>query len=295
MKYIMAQPAILRFEWETKAAVYALKKLGIKKEDIILLFSYVDETSNSVVNTLEHYGATTHLFSDTRTNDEKFYIPSLKPYLMYRYFSGVREPDSYLYMDSDVLIMDNIFTNMLLPDNNNWFGSDVGGYLNYDYITGCDKGLSILEGMANIVGTSTDWIKKNNENTIGGQYLIYNPNPDYFYKVYKDSVALWTYIKDIDTNYQKWCQEMVSTFWNMDVFDINPTKSDSMGFTWATDDYSTIWSNNILHNAGIIDDEGPEFFKGKFVNNYPSKKDLVTYSGKASDYYAETVMRALNY
>lgn len=295
MKYIMAQPAILRFEWETKAAVYALKKLGVAKKDIILLFSYVDDSSNSVVNNLEHYGATTHLFSDTRTNEEKFYIPSLKPYLMYRYFSNKREPDTYLYMDSDVLILDDTFTTMLLPNENNWFGSDVSGYLNYDYIAGCDKGEEILKGMADIVGIDPSWVKRINENTIGGQYLMYNPNPDYFYKVYKDSVALWSYIKDIDTNYQKWCQEMVSTLWNMGVFNISPVKSDSMEFTWSTDSYDTIWSNNILHNAGVIDDKGKEFFKGKFVNKYPSRDDLTISSGKASDYYAETLLRALNY
>ena len=261
----------------------------------ILLFSYVDNSSNAVVNELEHYGATTYLFSDTRSNEERIYIPSLKPYLMYKYFSQVKDKDTYLYMDSDVIILDDLFTDMIIPDTNHWFGSDVSGYLNYDYITGCDSGDTILKDMANIVGVSTEWIKSINNNTIGGQYLISDVNPDYFFKVYKDSTYLWSYIKDKDTNYQKWCQEMIATLWNMNNFGVIPTEADSMEFTWSTDPYSELQTHNILHNAGVIDDNGPEFFKGKFVDHIPTKEDLTINSGHASDFYAETVMRALNY
>ena len=38
MKYVMAQPAVPRFEWEVKVAIYGLLKAGVLKEDIIILF-----------------------------------------------------------------------------------------------------------------------------------------------------------------------------------------------------------------------------------------------------------------
>ena len=289
----MAQPAIKRFEWETKSATYALKQLGVNKEDIILLFSYVDYYSNNVVNELEKYGATTYLYADERTSEEKAYIPTLKPYLMYKYFSSVNDTDTYLYMDSDVLILDNLFTTMLAPDKHNWIGSNVGGYLNYDYIVGCENGEQILNEMANIVGVSPDWVKEINHNAIGAQYLINGVNPEYFHKVYKDSAILWSYIKDKDTNYQKWCQEMVATLWNMNVFDINPISEDAMTFSWSTDPYELTKSTSILHNAGIVDDSGKEFFKGIYVDSYPTPEQLTISSGNASDYYAKITKRAL--
>ena len=290
----MAQPAITRFEWETKVAVSALKKLGVNKEDIILVFSYVDKDSKKVSKTLDDFGATTFLFSDTRTNSERAYIPSLKPYLMYRYLSEVNDKDeTYVFMDSDVLITNNEFTNQLHPSNVSWYGSNVGGYLNYDYIVQCDKGDKILNEMANIVGVDPEWVKKINNNTIGAQYMINNPSYQYFYKTYKDSIKLWEYIEPIETNYQKWCQEMVATLWNMRVFDVEPKVAESMTFSWATDEYSRVAETNIFHNAGIVDNNGKEFFKGIYVDNYPSKRDLIINSGKGSDYYATEALSAL--
>ena len=100
MKYIMAQPAVLRFEQETQVCIHNLLKNGIDTEDIIILFSKHDD---SVVENIIKTGVNVHVYEDERFDFE--YIPSLKPYLMYRYLEEdiLRENETYFYMDSDVI------------------------------------------------------------------------------------------------------------------------------------------------------------------------------------------------
>ena len=146
MKYVMAQPAVPRFEWEVKVAIYGLLKAGVLKEDIVILFSRHEE---SVISEIKNIGVNVHVYSDDRVDFE--YIPSLKPYLMHRYLEEdvSRENETYFFMDSDVIVKEQPETDSHLRGV--WYGSDCGGYLNYDYIVQCDNGFNILKDMSEIV------------------------------------------------------------------------------------------------------------------------------------------------
>ena len=269
MKYVMSQPAVLRFEWEIEVAIYALFKIGIAKEDIVILFS---KHSDEVVKNIEKLGVNVHVYDDKRFDVS--YIPSIKPYLMYRYLEEdiSREDETYFFMDSDVIVKEQPEIDGHLRGV--WYGSDCGGYLNYDYIVQCDNGFNILKDMSEIVGVSIEDIKSMNNDSIGAQYIINKPSPEYFKKVYEDSIKLWKYIKDKDTNYQKWCQEMVATLWNMPLFDVMPRAKKEMEFTWATDSIEKWNKNKIYHNAGVTEDMKDMFFKGDYINKDPFNEDF---------------------
>ena len=269
MKYIMAQPAVLRFEWEIQICIHNLLKNGIDKEDIIILFSKHDD---SVVENITKTGVNVHVYEDERFDFE--YIPSLKPYLMYRYLEedNLRENETYFYMDSDVIFREIPDYSKIETNYSHWCGSDCNGYLNYDYIIQCEKGKEILEGMANIIGISVDDIYNMKNSSIGAQYVITEPMAGYFKKVYEDSIKLWKYIKDVDTNFQKWAVEMNATIWNMPLFNITPHVSKELSFCWATDPIEKWDEHKIFHNAGV---DGQEylFFKGKYTNTTPFNKN----------------------
>ena len=269
MKYIMAQPAVLRFEWEIEVAIYALFKIGIAKEDIVILFS---KHSDEVVKNIEKLGVNVHVYDDKRFDVS--YIPSIKPYLMYRYLEEdrLREKETYFFMDSDVIVKEEI--KIKNPLEGVWYGSDCGGYLNYDYIAQCEDGQQLIKDMAEIVGISIDDVKRMNKNSIGAQYIMSKPTSEYFKKVYEDSIKLWLYVKDRQTNYQKWCQEMVATLWNMPYFEKMPRVSKDMEFTWATDSIEKWHDNKIYHNAGVTEDMKDMFFKGKYINKDPFNEDF---------------------
>ena len=279
MKYVMSQPAVLRFEWEIEVAIYALFKIGIAKEDIVILFS---KHSDEVVKNIERLGVNVHVYDDNRF--DKSYIPSIKPYLMYRYLEEdrLREKETYFFMDSDVIVKEEIKINN--PLEGVWYGSDCGGYLNYDYIAQCEDGQQLIKDMAEIVGISIDDVKRINENSIGAQYIMSNPTSEYFEKVYEDSIKLWLYVKDRQTNYQKWCQEMVATLWNMPYFEKIPRVSKDMEFTWATDDIKKWNERKIFHNAGVTQDRTELFFKGTYTNSTPYEVDINNYSKDFASY-----------
>ena len=288
MKYVMAQPAVPRFEWEVKVAIYGLLKAGVLKEDIVILFSRHEE---SVISEIKNIGVNVHVYSDDRVDFE--YIPSLKPYLMYRYLEEdvSRENETYFFMDSDVIVKEQPETDSHLRGV--WYGSDCGGYLNYDYIVQCDNGFNILKDMSEIVGVSIEDIKSMNNDSIGAQYIMSKPSSEYFKKVYEDSIKLWKYIKDKDTNYQKWCQEMVATLWNMPLFDVMPRAKKEMEFTWATDSIEKWNKNKIYHNAGVTQDMKDMFFKGDYINKDPFNEDFSHINrNKASYEYTKLITEA---
>ena len=288
MKYVMAQPAVPRFEWEVKVAIYGLFKIGIAKEDIVILFS---KHSDEVVKNIEKLGVNVHVYDDKRFDVS--YIPSIKPYLMYRYLEEdrLREKETYFFMDSDVIVKEEI--KIKNPLEGVWYGSDCGGYLNYDYITQCEDGQQLIKDMAEIVGISIDDVKRMNKNSIGAQYIMSKPTSEYFKKVYEDSIKLWLYVKDRQTNYQKWCQEMVATLWNMPYFEKMPRVSKDMEFTWATDDIKKWDENKIYHNAGVTNDMKDMFFKGDYINKDPFNEDFSHINrNKASYEYTKLITEA---
>lgn len=284
MKYIMAQPAVPRFEWEVQVAIYGLLKAGIKHEDIVVLFS---KHEKSVVDKIQQLDVNVHVYEDERYDFE--YIPSLKPYLMYRYLSEdkSREKETYFFMDSDVIVKEPIKE---LGDKETWYGSDCNGYLNYDYIIQCTNGKKILEDMCYIVGVSVDEIKFINKDCIGAQYIMVQPSANYFHKVYHDSIELWKYVKDLDTNLQKWTVEMWSTLWNMIVFNVQPKATNYLDFTWATDS-SDLWDKRVIfHNAGVTGDMEDMFFKGKYTSKDPFGENFdYVNDAKASKEYTNII------
>lgn len=291
MKYIMAQPAVLRFEWEVQVSIYAMLKAGIKKKDIVILFSKHEE---SVVENIKKLGVEVHEYDDARFDYS--YIPSLKPYLMYRYLNEdkAREKNTYFFMDSDVVIKEEIVIED--PLDGVWYGSDCGGYLNYDYMVQCENGSKITKEMADIVGVTIDDIKKINNNSIGAQYIISQPSAEYFKKVYEDSIKLWLHIKDKDTNLQKWTAEMWSTLWNMIYFNKMPKVSKDMDFTWATDSIDVWDKNKIYHNAGVTQDMKDMFFKGSYVRKTPFNTDIDYINKEKSSYeYAKLIKETNNF
>lgn len=270
MKYILCQPATNRFKWELDVCLTNLKSHGIK--NVVLLFQKWDD---SIPVYFENkYDVETHVYKDLR--DDKSYIPSIKPYLWWKYLEEdqTREKEKYFYMDSDVIFREKIDFRKIPAKSNIWYCSDCNGYLNLDYIRNCSNGEKVLKDMAEIVGVTIDSLETINNNSGGAQWLIKNPTAEYWEKVYKDSIHLWKYFENIDSNIQKWTAEMWAQLWNMIYFNIGPKVSKELEFCWATDDIKRWHETKIMHNAGVTEDMKDLFFKGKYIEKSPFDDDL---------------------
>ncbi|HGC6083183.1 TPA: hypothetical protein ACIZEY_003070, partial [Enterococcus faecium] len=245
MKYILCQPAINRFKWELEVCLTNLKKLGIK--DIVLLFSRHDDQIPIFFE--KEYGVEVHVYDDLR--DDKEYIPSIKPYLWWKYLEEdhSREDDRYFYIDSDVIFNKRINLRKLPSKDDVWYCSDCCSYLSLDYIRSCENGENILKDMANIVNVTVESLETINTNSGGAQWVINRPKANYWKKVYLDSNRLYRYLRGQKTNIKIWTAEMWAQLWNMMYFNIGPKVHEELDFCFATDPIEKVKEVKILHNA----------------------------------------------
>lgn len=294
MFFLMAQPAINRFKWELEVCLQNLKSLGVN--DIILLFSKYDD---SIPNYLEKkYGVKTFIFPDQRKN--RFYIPSIKPYLWYQFlkYHPEYEKEDFFYMDADVIFRE--LPDFKILDKNMWYGSNCNSYLSAEYIE--SRGSQLLQTMSRIVGIDPIQIE-NMPYALGAQWIIRKPIKEYWKKVYDDSNKLYHHMLQETPKYtrqgykaiQNWTAEMWAQLWNLLYFHIPHKYSPELDFCWATDDISKWGQTKIYHNAGVVRTMIDLFFKGQYVNKSPLKEDLsFVNKHKCSYMYVQAIKKVKN-
>ena len=282
MKFLFAQPAKKRFAWELKTAIKSLTDLGVNKKDIVLLFSKEDE---SVVQTFQEYD--THTYVDDRF--DKNYIPSIKPYLFWKYLAEdeSREEATYVYLDSDTVILD--LSPFKVPvTKSRWYCSDTTGYIGYQYIQSVSNAKETFDVMTDAIKVPKEWIEAIDKNSGGAQWVIKNPKAGYWHDVYVNSIVLFQALNPLDTSLQKWTAEMWAQLWTMYHYGISPKVSKKLAFAWSTDE--ELDGKNIIHNAGVTKDMNL-FFKGQYLDT-PPLEVLNQSTGKVSDIYVDYVRKA---
>ncbi|MDG6126449.1 hypothetical protein [Lactococcus formosensis] len=282
MKFLFAQPAKKRFSWELKTAIKSLVDLGVKAEDIVLLFAQEDDT---VIEEFQDYDV--HVYLDERY--DKSYIPSIKPFLWWKYLEEniERENETYVYLDSDTVVLD-LSAFELRPTKSRWYCSNTVGYLGYRYIQSVTNAEKVFEIMTDAIKVPIEWIESIEKQSGGAQWVVKNPKAGYWHDVYVNSIVLYKAIEPLDTSLQKWTAEMWAQLWTMYHYGIDPKVSNKLDFAWSTD--NTLGNEKIIHNAGVT--EGMKlFFKGKY-EEIPPLKDLEQNSGKVSDLYVNFVKKA---
>lgn len=282
MKFLFAQPAKKRFAWELHTVINSLSKLGVDKKDIILLFAKEDDSVLMEFNDCKVYS-----YEDDRF--DKSYIPSIKPYLFYRYLSedSERENETYVYLDSDTVILD-LEAFKVPVTKSRWYCSDTIGYIGLDYIKSVTNSSRMLKVMTDAIKVPIEWLESIQNNSGGAQWVIKNPRAGYWHDVYVNSIVLYQAISPLETTLQKWTAEMWAQLWTMYHYGITPKVSKKLDFAWSTDD--ELGNKKIIHNAGVTEDMDL-FFKGIYLDT-PPLEALNQESGKVSDRYVQIVKEA---
>lgn len=283
-KYVFAQPSIPRFKWELFTVCKSLVDLGVHRKDIVILFA---DNRQDISKYFESFD--THVYKDTRK--DKTYIPSLRPFLWMQYLSEdpARQDDTYVYLDSDVVIL-SLDAFKVPANENNWYCSNTIGYIGYDYLQSVSQAPLVLDTMSRLTGVPIDWVKSIQKNSGGAQWVMVKPKIEYWKFVYEKSVELHHAFEKIDTSLQKWTAEMWAQLWGLYHWNIEPHVDKHLDFAWTTDKIENLTSQMIIHNAGIGLDHGV-FFKGNYMKT-PPIDDLYQESGLISDVYVEYVRKA---
>lgn len=290
INYIFCDPENLRFKWQEENYIRNLIDIGVEPERIIVLNTIGEEDNSKEIFDL--FGVKTYKYVDNREYEGRYYPASIKPWLLYHYFSYHPEKvdEIFFYTDSDIILHHE----PTIPDdlsNNIMYGSDCNSYLGIDYLNSKNyTGSNLVSEMAKVYDIDVDWVEKyGKDSNIGAQYLMTGIPANYWRDVYYYSIDLKKYFDYIEERYkdkykeekrddeivvQKWCAEMWATLWTMSKYNIVPKISKELSFAWATWK-STDWTSgeyNILHNAGVIKDIAKKdhlFYKGDYITKSP--------------------------
>jgi hypothetical protein len=134
--------------------------------------------------------------------------------------------------------------------------------------------------MTNTIGISKQIVEINNNNSGGAQYLLKELNSTFWEKVYIDSINLNKVLIDFNNKnpiglrgINSWTAEMFAILWNIWFFGYETGISNELSFSWGVDDITEYERHNILHMAGLTENEkGTRFFKGEFIKISPLER-----------------------
>ena len=290
MRYLLAQPAQTRFQWELEVALTNI--LSHKEEvEIICLFLRVDRASDAVVATLQarYPSVEMHTYDDRR--EDKSYHPTVRPYLWHCYLSEdpTLEQGTYFQIDADVIFRELPDFTKIPYDEKTWYGSDCAGYIDYEYLRTRKNGEEIVDNFARIIGVDRSVIETTEG--VGAQWVLVKPTAEYWLKVYEDSTKLYDYLKTVKSNIQRWTAEMWAQLYAAPYFGIEQKIHKELDFCRPTDDVKMWDMVKILHNAGVLDTADEYlFYKGKYDQRMPFDDDLsYVRRDKAGIKYAEAI------
>lgn len=277
MIYISVQPDLTSFHWQVEVMLTNFEAVGIEKCHIIFLTNAVSQKALELKEKFPQYQF--FFYKDERSDAEKQYPPTAKPYGMLQHFLTNRIKEPIFYHDSDIIFKNKINESRYESDDICYM-SDTISYIGYNYVK--SKGDDVLFEMCKIVDIDCKTIIENQQSSGGAQYILKNTTPAYWSKVYRDSYRLYSRLSDIEPLWrgegypiQKWCAEMWATLWNMWYFKYPTAVCKQLDFVFATAAIEDYEKCNILHNAGVTErDKFKMFFKGDFISRDPFQVDL---------------------
>ena len=315
LKFICCQPASLYYAWQVEVMINNFLEMGIQPSQIDIVCNKVGGIIPNCWKGLMSYPVTFHFYNDTRELPN--YVSSIRPNILKQHFAKFPElsEDAIFYHDCDIIFtkpIDWITPEMI--DDENWYGSEVGHYLNREYIL--SKGQKVMDLMCEVMELPEEVIIQNNSGTIGAQYLMKNVTSDYWARVEKDSEDLFVRVNNLNARLifenaleidkarrwhkkkpkkyhelQIWCADMFSVLWGAWRLGFKTISDPAFDFSWASakvckkDEIDDFARCNIFHNAGVTDNDQGLFFKADYQDKTPYDTDLKLKEGASAEYY----------
>lgn len=285
MKFICAQPAIPYYTWQVEVMINNFISHGINPNDIHILCAHYGQIPQAWVK-LQEANKDVKFFFYQDTRGDHSYIPSIYFNMMKQHIKAHPElqHESLFLHDCDIILTRPIDFNSMLHDKV-WYLSDTVGYIGTQYIL--SKGEDVYLKMCKVIGIDPLIPKLMNSNSGGAQHLVKNTTYEYWDKVEKDSIKLYTHLSEEEPKWkesvypiQKWTAGMWSLLWNAWLFGHETKVDKRLDFCWATDPIFRWEQAPIFHNAGVTEDRKDLFFKGTYIGKLPYDIKQESYSDK---------------
>jgi hypothetical protein len=310
LKFICCQPDDSYYIWQVHLWLENLKMLNYIDKAIVLIFVPKERKYNTKwdrVITL-YPEAEFVVYNDEHEIWKKIpvYIPVLRPYVLWRYFSEHPEMNdkAIFYYDCDVLLTEKFDISKFINDDVCYL-SDTKSYINASYFDSKIKDVKpekveeyknrdVLEEISSSVGINRQICELNNLHSGGAQYLLKNINADFWKNVMDNCITIRIGLQQINRQFfenenkgfQSWCADMWAVLWELWKRGKETKIVPEMDFAWATDLVTKLEKCPIFHNAGVsvpveklkdgqgnIIGERLYFYKGKYIAGIDPIKD----------------------
>jgi len=233
MIFLSAQPLSTYFLWQTTICTTNLFELGVKQNDIHVLFSrdlncQMNLEDDIMLQNLQQL-ACVYFYEECRK--VKQYLSSIRPNIIGQHFLSypLLESTIIFYHDADIIFraLPPLFKYLTA---NTWYVSDTANYLDTNYIKEFIGNEHFLQ-MCNIVNIAPELVLEQDAHCGGAQYVLQNVPISFWQKVEKDCEAIYHFLETcnlekkisyITSNnnpmpklgIQSWCADMWAVLWN---------------------------------------------------------------------------------
>lgn len=256
MKALCVAPDLIGYTWQVDMLCASLIRHGFSGENITVLTYQKDlQKSSPMSKVRDKYGLNLHYYTDDR--DRFLYDSSIRPYLIHKYLleDPSRENESYFYIDSDIILTQDIDFEDMAKDGNSWYGSDVSSYASLGVLSrngGHDHHLLKVCNM----DKKDDRISQLYTSMPGCQWVLNNPTSAIMYDVYEKCEDLYSHI--VSLFHKGEVQRTDSWLTDMFVLPVVATKhgkeclvSNDLSFTLADSKIEQFYHLPIYHNSGV--------------------------------------------
>jgi len=285
MILISAQPDTIYFHWQVELYMYQFSKHAIPNCHVV--FGYDNVPSSKGISLAEKYPGLIHFYKDTRTSEQKKYIPSIRPHILKKFFQDFPQlGKEVFYHDSDIFLVSLPDFQSLLQDDYGYV-SDTISYIGYNYLKDCSQRYKtkypelpendLIHKMVELFEMDEGLIQQNERNSGGAQYLLKHIDSSFWEQVEDKCNALYALFKKyemkypIDHHIQSWATDMWCVLWTYWKRGNETRVHKTLDFSWATSGTKEYYEKNIFHLAGITSElKKTHFFKGAYTD-----KDII--------------------
>jgi len=291
LAFVTVCPDDSYYTWQVHLWLESLKEIGKSHQAVVLVFiPNFREQNVKWQQVVDLYPEATFKFYKDEENLTSLlgvYIPVLRPYTMWRF---LRDHPEYIskaifYCDSDILFTKEFDVDKFLEDDVHYL-SDTNSYINAEYFDSKIRDVlpekleeyktrDVLAEITSVIGITREVCEKNNKHSGGAQYLLKNMDSAFWSKVMNDCILIRTYLQKVnreffateEKGFQSWCADMWAVLWNLWLRNQETQVVPELNFAWSTDPIERLKEYTILHNAGIVSENGngyPAFYKGKY-------------------------------
>lgn len=300
MKFVIPIPDIPYYLWQALVQMANFRELGYEEDAHYPVVYFGDRPSDLFLRLWESddLGCSLHAYPDTRA--DRSYPPSMKPWLMGKFFEQFPDEasDVYNYLDPDCVFTKPMdFTAFEDADDNRWYGSDTRLYTGAEYIR--SKGEQLFLDLCAISGVDPAAVLAHDENSLGAQYFVKRAGADFWFDLERKSVIAYRHMLATAEQYhpegheypiQVWCAEMYLQQYETIRARFTPVASDLMRFCWANAPASA-WDDHVyFHDAGVPAENGRDFCTITWQSS-PFGKEITVSPESASSRYVDLIRR----